>query len=77
MQYVYIVLYNKSYNIGRKGIKMEIDFLSSGFIVPSILNIIMLMLPITVFSSGILSWFRTALYATLIYAAIVFIGVSI
>jgi len=56
---------------------MEIDFLSSGFIVPSILNIIMLMLPITVFSSGILSWFRTALYATLIYAAIVFVGVSI
>lgn len=56
---------------------MEIDFLSSGFIVPSILNIFMLMLPITIFSSGVLSWFRTALYATLIYVVIIFIGVSI
>jgi hypothetical protein len=56
---------------------MEIDFLSSGFIVPSILNIIMLMLPITIFSSRILSMFQTALYATLIYTTIVFVCISI
>jgi len=37
----------------------------------------MLMLPITIFSTRILSLSRTALYATLIYTAIVFIGTVI
>ena len=54
---------------------MEINFLSSGFIVPSILNVLMLMIPITIFSGGILSWFRTALYAIVLYTAIVFITI--
>ena len=56
---------------------MTIDFLSSGFIVPSILSIIMLMLPVTIFSSGKTSLFKSALYSTLIYIAIVFIGYTL
>lgn len=50
---------------------MEINFLSPGFIVPSILNVLMLMIPITIFSGGILSWFRTALYAIALHAVII------
>ena len=53
---------------------MDINFLTVGFIVPSIMSIAMLMLPVAIFSKGSLSLFEIAIYAILIYILIILIA---
>lgn len=53
---------------------MDIDFLTAGFIVPSIMSIAMLMLPVAIFSKGSLSLFKIVIYAILIYVLIILIA---
>jgi|11_taG_2_1085331.scaffolds.fasta_scaffold204167_1 hypothetical protein len=47
--------------------------LSASFIVPSMLNVLFIMIPVTVFSNYNLSIFKTILYSFLIYLSIILI----
>ncbi len=54
---------------------MDIDFLTIGFVIPSIMSIAMLMLPVAIFSNGKLSLFEIMIYAILIYILIILIAI--
>ena len=53
---------------------MDIDFLTVGFIVPSIMSIAMLMLPVAILSRGSLTLLEIMTYAILIYILIILIA---
>lgn len=54
---------------------MDIDFLTVGFIVPSIMSIAMLMLPVAIISKGSLNLLEIMIYAILIYVLIILIAI--
>ena len=53
---------------------MDINFLTTGFIIPSIMSIAMLMIPVAIFSKGSLTLVEIMIYAVLIYILIILIA---
>ena len=55
---------------------MEIDYFSPSFLVPAFLTISLLTIPVTVFTDGKLSLFKTLLAAISIYFLIIISGIQ-
>lgn len=53
---------------------MNIYFLNPGFMVPAILSVLMLMIPITVFTQGRLSIIKTVIMSLALYSFIIILS---